>query len=294
MQMKKPEFDALLSRMSGEVNCALDKLFSEKCDTDLFESMRYSLAAGGKRIRPVLLLAFAERAGLSREKAMEFACGLELIHTYSLIHDDLPCMDDDDLRRGRPSNHMVFGYAGALLAGDALLNGAFELMLSCRSVPAENVLAAAGYIANSSGRWGMILGQSLDLGDFARDVDDRIRLSVLKTGAIIRGACVGGLLLAGVNDEKLLTAAEEYATALGLAFQMRDDVLDVTSTEEELGKPIGSDSKEDKTTFVSLLGIDETEKQIEILTDRAVSAVSVIDSDGFLSALVCALAGRKN
>lgn len=294
MQMLKADFENKLNTLSGEVNAALDRLFREKCDTALFDSMRYSLSAGGKRIRPVLLLAFAEAFGLEREKAMDFALSLELIHTYSLIHDDLPCMDDDDLRRGRPSNHVVYGYAGALLAGDALLNAAFELMTSCRTVPAENALAAAGYISSTSGRLGMILGQSLDLDDAAKTVEERTELSLLKTGAIIRGACVGGALLAGVRDQEMLSAAETYAKCLGLAFQMRDDILDVTSTAEELGKPIGSDAEEDKTTFVSLLGIEKTEEEINRLTHTAINAVAGIDRDGFLSALVTALAGRKS
>ena len=293
MPMTKTDFELKLSKLSSEVNAAIEKLFCEECNTELFSSMRYSLSAGGKRIRPVLLLAFAECAGIPCEKAMDFALSIELIHTYSLIHDDLPCMDDDDLRRGRPSNHMVYGYAGALLAGDALLNGAFELMLSCKTVSAENAMAAAGYIGSTSGRLGMILGQSLDLANASVSVEERISLSRLKTGAIIRGACVGGLLLGGVRDEKLLSAAEKYAENLGLAFQMRDDILDVTATEEELGKPIGSDEEEDKTTFVSLLGIEETEKRIAALTSEAVSAVSPIDRDGFLAALVQSLAGRN-
>ncbi|MBQ1222736.1 MAG: polyprenyl synthetase family protein [Oscillospiraceae bacterium] len=291
--MKKTDFIFKLDSLSSEVNIALDKLFGEECKTELFNSMRYSLSAGGKRIRPVLLLSFAEAAGLKRDDAMDFACAIELIHTYSLIHDDLPCMDDDDLRRGRPSNHIVYGYAGALLAGDALLNAAFELMLNCKRVSAENAMAAAGYIGTTSGRTGMILGQSLDLANAAVSVEERIHLSALKTGAIIRGACVGGLLLAGIRDEKLLSAAEKYAENLGLAFQMRDDILDVTATEEELGKPIGSDSEEDKTTFVALLGIEETEKQINMLTEEAIAAVSDIDKDGFLTELVLSLANRK-
>ena len=291
--MKKTDFIFKLDSLSAEVNIALDKLFGEECKTELFNSMRYSLSAGGKRIRPVLLLSFAEAAGLKRDDAMDFACAIELIHTYSLIHDDLPCMDDDDLRRGRPSNHIVYGYAGALLAGDALLNAAFELMLNCKRVSAENAMAAAGYIGTTSGRTGMILGQSLDLANAAVSVEERIHLSALKTGAIIRGACVGGLLLAGIRDEKLLSAAEKYAENLGLAFQMRDDILDVTATEEELGKPIGSDSEEDKTTFVALLGIEKTEKQINMLTEEAIAAVSDIDKDGFLTELVLSLANRK-
>ena len=293
MPMMKNDFNARLNGISAEVNTEIEKLFCEECKTDLFESMRYSLSAGGKRIRPVLLLSFAEAAGLKRDDAMDFALAIELIHTYSLIHDDLPCMDDDDLRRGRPSNHIVFGYAGALLAGDALLNAAFELMLNCKTVSAVNAMAAAAYIGKTSGRTGMILGQSLDLADAASSAEDRIRLSALKTGAIIRGACVGGLLLAGIRDEKLLNAAEKYAENLGLAFQMRDDILDVTATEEELGKPIGSDREEDKTTFVSLLGIEETEKQIKTLTEEAICAVSDIDKDGFLAELVLSLASRK-
>lgn len=289
--MQRAEFDARLDALAAEVNAALDKLFREDCDTALFESMRYSLAAGGKRLRPVLLLKFAEAGGLERVRAMDFACAIEIIHTYSLIHDDLPCMDDDDLRRGRPSNHIVYGYAGAMLAGDALLNAAFELMLGCRSVPAEDVLAAAACIAESSGRRGMILGQSLDLADAAEDPAARERLSSLKTGAIISGACRAGLLLAGVRDEKLISAAGIYAENIGIAFQIRDDVLDVTSNSETLGKPVGSDSE--KTTFVGLLGIENAQKRIDELTDAAISAVEPLDGDGFFASLAKMLAGRR-
>ena len=279
-----------LAALARLVEDGLDRLFREPCDTRLFESMRYSLTAGGKRLRPVLLLAVSDAAGTAPEAVLDFALGVELIHTYSLIHDDLPCMDDDELRRGRPSSHMVFGEAGALLAGDALLNAAFELMFSCRGTAPENVLAAGAYFARCSGREGMILGQSLDLADAAADAASRERLSRLKTGCLLEGACVSGLLLAGVRDEARLDAARIYAQSVGVAFQIRDDLLDAVSTPEVLGKPVGSDK--DKTTFVDLLGPDGCEARIGALTDRAAAAAELVDPSGFLAALARRLAER--
>jgi geranylgeranyl diphosphate synthase type II len=286
-----------------KINAYLAGLFCEpEVEAGIFlnKSMKYSLDCGGKRLRPVLLLEFASLCGLSPECAMSFACSVELIHTYSLIHDDLPCMDDDPLRRGKPSSHVVFGEAGAVLAGDALLNAAFELMLTeADRLPPVNVLSAAAEIARSSGRLGMIAGQAMDITNEKTSKKDATyqyleKLSAYKTGAIIKGACVAGVKLAGVKDPVKLEAAAEYGRALGLAFQIRDDYLDVYGDEQTLGKATGNDEKQGKVTFADVLGKDGCEKQIQSLTESAVKAVSVFKDNAFLVWLARKMAERSS
>lgn len=295
------ENEALLHERVAAVNQALYSMFCEpECagNVRLHESLRYSLAGGGKRLRPVLLLAFAELGGVSQEDAMDFACAIELIHTYSLIHDDLPCMDNSDVRRGRPASHCVFGEAGAVLAGDGLLNAAFERMLSANpTIPAANRLAASSELANAAGRLGMIAGQWIDLANEStnstQDVEALTRLCLLKTGAIIRGACLAGLRLGGVTDDKQLEAAASYANALGLAFQIRDDVLDVTGDAAQLGKNTGRDAGNGKTTFATLLGPDGCAAEIRRLTDQAVQALRAFEQPSFLIELAESLVARE-
>lgn len=295
------ENKVLLNKRITAVNQALYAMFHEsECaeHVRLHESLRYSLEGGGKRLRPVLLLAFAELGGVSQDDAMDFACAIELIHTYSLIHDDLPCMDNSDVRRGRPASHCVFGEAGAVLAGDGLLNAAFERMLSaCSTISAANRLAAASELAESAGRFGMIAGQWIDLANEAtgsvQDLAALTRLCLLKTGAIIRGACLAGLRLGGVTDSKQLEAAADYANALGLAFQIRDDVLDVTGDTARLGKNTGKDACNGKTTFVTLLGLDGCAAEIRRLTDQAVRALKVFEHTSFLTELAESLVARE-
>ena len=286
------------------INEAADKYVSEKAfsgreSTGLSEmlgAMAYSLKNGGKRIRPMLTLEFCRLCGGDYEKAIPFALGAEMIHTYSLIHDDLPCMDNDDMRRGKPSNHMVFGYANALLAGDALLTLAFETVLAAEGVSAEAKAKAGLELAKAAGCSGMIAGQVMDLANEGRTapLDDVRKTDKLKTGEMIKVSCIMGCIAAGADEEKI-KAAEVYSENIGLAFQIVDDVLDVTSDEKTLGKPIGSDAENQKSTYVSLLGLEKSAEYAEELTATAKNALKIFGDEGdFLIQLADMLASRKN
>ena len=271
----------------------------------LQEAMRYSLLGGGKRIRPILALKFCEAAGGKAEEALEFACGVEMLHTYSLIHDDLPCMDDDDLRRGRPTNHKVYGECVATLAGDALQAAAFQTVLCAPGPWSEEGKAAPGraaaVLAEAAGESGMCGGQYYDtLGDGKPHTEEElIAIHDKKTGALLRAACLMGVIAASGQrtvDESCLAAARAYATELGLAFQIRDDMLDVTATEEALGKPIGSDAANSKTTYVTLLGLAGCAGRIRDCTERAKAALEsghFRGSTEFLCRLADELATRE-
>lgn len=237
---------------------------------EIVKAMDYSLSSGGKRIRPVIAIFAAKSLGAGSESVMPYAAAIELIHTYSLIHDDLPCMDNDDLRRGRPTNHKVFGEATAVLAGDALLNFAFETALMADTEP-EKKIALLKIIARSAGLYGMIGGQILDMeGEKRKLAADEIRLmQKLKTGALIKAAAAIGAVAAGERKEFF----DVYAENLGLAFQLKDDILDVTATTEELGKPVLSDEKNEKSTFVSLYGVDGTKRLLEETTEKAIASL---------------------
>lgn len=249
----------------------------------LYESMRYSALAGGKRVRPMLTLEFCRLLGGEVKEALPFACAVEFVHTYSLIHDDLPCMDNDDMRRGRASNHIAFSEDIALLAGDALLTLAFEVMLSAenlKSVPAQRVVAAAGVLARMSGADGMVGGQVIDLESEGKETTEEtvLTLNSLKTGCLIKAACLMGAIIGGANENQL-KAAEEYAECIGQTFQLVDDILDVTSTTESLGKPVNSDIQNEKSTLVSIYGIDECRKRADEYTNRALEALEKIGGD---------------
>ena len=249
----------------------------------LIDAVRYSLDLPGKRVRPSLTLAFCELCGGTKEAAMPFACAVEMVHTYSLIHDDLPCMDNDDYRRGQPSNHKVYGEDIALLAGDALQSMAYAAMLSDEAVAAvggERAARAARILAEKSGLLGMVGGQVIDLSIEHQEVGiDLVRLmEEKKTANLIEAACMMGCVVGGGSEEQI-QAAEQYAHAIGLAFQIVDDILDVTSTAEELGKPIGSDEENEKNTFMSLLGIDRCRALVKLLTAEAVEALSAFEGD---------------
>lgn len=261
-----------------EINSAL-KDYLPKGDDVVSQAMRYSIENGGKRIRPTLLLEFCNVCGGDYKKAMPFACALEMIHTYSLIHDDLPCMDNDDFRRGKPSCHIAFGEEYALLAGDALLTLAFETAMKS-NLSAETTLKAAKELAKAAGVCGMVGGQVLDLQNEGKKVGaaELEKTDRLKTGELIRAACVLGCVCAGADDSKIC-AAEKYADGIGIAFQIVDDILDVTSDEKTLGKPIGSDAENEKSTYVSLLGIDESRKKVQRLTSQAKDALDAFDGD---------------
>lgn len=284
-----------LKILQNEINAALDGFFWEDCPQKvLLDAMRYSLLAGGKRIRPVLLLKFCEAAGGERSAALMAACGIEMLHTYSLIHDDLPCMDNDDLRRGKPTCHKVFGETNAVLAGDALQSAAYGAVLSSPVAP-ERTAAMAKTLAFAAAEQGMCGGQYLDTSKEGLPVteDELYEIHRLKTGALLRAACVMGVQCAGGTAEQV-SAAEDFAMNLGLAFQIRDDVLDTISTVDELGKPIGSDAAEKKTTFVSLLGVEECSRLVHEHTEKAKSAIAGLFSDtDFLCWLADVLADRR-
>lgn len=272
---------------SGRESAGLDKML---------EAMAYSLENGGKRIRPMLALEFCRVCGENPQKAIPFALGLEMIHTYSLIHDDLPCMDNDDMRRGKPSSHKVFGEADALLAGDALLTLAFETVLSAPGMSGEQRAAAGLALAKAAGCSGMIAGQVMDLANEGRKapIEDVAKTDRLKTGELIMAAASMGCIAANADAEKLNTA-REYCADIGLAFQIVDDILDVTSSSEVLGKPVGSDGENEKSTYVSLLGLEKSQALADELTEKAKAALSVFgDEKEFLSMLADMLADRKN
>lgn len=277
-----------------EINSAL-KEYLPAADDVVSQAMRYSVENGGKRIRPALLLEFCRVCGGDYKKAMPFACALEMIHTYSLIHDDLPCMDNDDFRRGKPSCHIAFGEEYALLAGDALLTLAFETAMKS-NLSAEITVKAAKELAKAAGVMGMVGGQVLDLQNEGKKVgvSDLQKTDELKTGELIRAACVLGCVCAGADDKKI-AAAEKYAHDIGIAFQIVDDILDVTSDEETLGKPIGSDEENQKSTYVSLLGIEKSRKTAEELTFNAQKALDAFDGDvSSLKDFAEKLKNRKN
>ena len=265
---------------------------------ELLDAMRYSLLAGGKRVRPVLALKFCEALCGDMEPALDYACAVEMLHTYSLIHDDLPCMDDDELRRGKPTCHVKYGEWLALLAGDALQAAAFErLALSARTSPKANA-KACGLLASAAGRNNMCAGQYLDMVEESHALDEArlTQIHLRKTSALLGAACLLGLTASPAEPaEEQWTAAERYARELGLAFQIRDDMLDVESTAEELGKPIGSDRDNGKTTFASLYGLEKCAELVAEHTRLAQeSIIGVFRNTDFLCALAQSLAARKN
>lgn len=260
----------------------------------LVDAMSYSLLGGGKRIRPVLTLEACRFCGGDVEKALPFACALEMVHTYSLIHDDLPCMDDDDFRRGRPTNHRVFGQANAVLAGDALLTAAFELLSKAPHFSAEQRLAAVRVLSEAAGPSGMVAGQVLDMeGSVQIKELSQIRaIESLKTGKLIVAAVQLGCI-AAKGDEEVMQALSTYAEKIGLAFQIQDDILDCEGDEEELGKPIGSDKANGKVTFVTLTDIETCREMVRSLTGEAQAALGNPESNGFLQWLSQKLSERR-
>ena len=289
-------FEERLTSYVTQIERALDAaLTTADCrgQESIVEAMRYSALAGGKRLRPVLTLEFCRVSGGSPADAMPFACALEMIHTYSLIHDDLPCMDNDDLRRGKPTNHKVFGEGMAVLAGDSLLTYAFETAAAAQ-IPSDRAIRAIGVLAHEAGYYGMIGGQVLDLAAEHRQIShaELTTLQDMKTGALIRAAARMGCIVGGASQEQL-QAAETYSNALGLAFQIQDDILDIEGDEAEFGKPIGSDEKSGKSTFPGLLGLDACREQVRSLTDEAIAALGVFAENTFLTDLAESLVGRR-
>lgn len=288
----------MLETYRKAVEEALERALPAPAENDpaakVTEAMRYSLLCGGKRVRPALLLAFCELCGGDWHRALPFACAVEMVHTYSLIHDDLPCMDDDDMRRGRPSCHKVYGEAMALLAGDGLLTKAFECALS---FPEPELAARGGLeLARLTGYTGMVGGQCIDLSTEGKDVDIEL-LKVMdngKTVALIEAACRMGVIAAGGGEEPL-DAASRYATGVGMAFQIRDDILDVLGDASKLGKNTGMDSAHEKRNYVSLLGVERAQELVEQYTGEALEALNDFPGDSsFLRGFALELAGRES
>ena len=283
------QYQEYLARANQALEKACETFLPE--ESEVCRAARYSLLGGGKRIRAVLVLAVCDMLNGSAEAAEQFAAAVEMLHCYSLIHDDLPCMDDDDLRRGKPTNHKVYGETLAVLAGDALQPAAYRLILTAPGLTDVQRADCALILANASGPDGMVAGQVLDTLHHPSAQDELTEVHHLKTGTMIAGACMLGVGAAG-GSEAARKAAETYGYQLGLAFQIRDDMLDVIGNADEFGKPIGSDKDEGKVTYVDRLGLDNCGKLIHELTEQAVSAVSDLDRDGFLTALAESLTER--
>ena len=266
--------------------------FESMPQAGLAEAMRYSLLAGGKRIRPMLVLEFCRISGGDIEKALPAACGIEMLHTYSLIHDDLPCMDNDDFRRGRPTNHKIYGEGLAVLAGDALLTDAF-LMASTAQLPKPGDMATAiGLLAECAGSPGMVGGQVLDIMSQERELTEQEVLDIQsrKTGCLINAACGLGAIAGGASEAQF-EAACQFAAGIGLAFQIRDDMLDVIGTQAELGKATGVDAE--KNTFVRLYGLEKCEELVQKYTNYALDALQVFEDTEYMAALAKSLTDRR-
>ncbi len=289
---------AVLAEDAAAVEALMDPLYRTggRTDATLDEAMRYSLLAGGKRVRPALVLEFCRLFGGNPSDAVPFAAAVEMIHTFSLIHDDLPCMDDDDLRRGRPTNHKVFGEANALLAGDALALDAFGMAAANAAVSAEARATAVMLLSTAAGSDGMVRGQIIDMfgEQNALTYEELLTLHKHKTGALIRVSAQLGCLAAGrAVGSPEMTAAEGYAERIGLAFQVIDDILDVTSTPEALGKSVGGDAEHHKNTFLSFSSIEDAEAYADRLTREAVELLAPYPGNERLTALAHYLAVRK-
>ncbi len=260
----------------------------------IYDAMAYSLFAGGKRLRPVIMMMTAKMLGKEPQTVLPFACAIEMIHTYSLIHDDLPAMDNDDLRRGKPTNHKVYGEAVAILAGDALLTLAFETAAgyNVAGVCKKSVIAAIAELAQAAGADGMIGGQVVDIDSHDEDAQLLKYLHSLKTGALIRASGVIGAILSGADEEQI-KAVDGFCENLGIAFQIQDDILDVEGSEEELGKPIGSDAENNKSTYVTLFGLEKARELSAEYTAKAICSLDIFENRGELCNMAKKLTERK-
>ena len=291
-------FEEVWSERRELIEEALKKELHEgrELDATLMKSMEYSLMAGGKRLRPILLMAAADACGKDGRAFITSACALEMIHTYSLIHDDLPAMDDDNLRRGKPTNHVKFGAGMATLAGDGLLTMAFEVLTREKNVRPETILSVIREVSVAAGTSGMVGGQAIDLESEGRRIDLTClrRMHMGKTGALFRAALRTGAILAGAS-EKELAALTQYAEAFGLAFQITDDILDVTGSEAEIGKPVGSDRRNEKSTYVTLTSLARAQELVDEAIESALSAVEIFgEKASFLQDLVRFLSHRRS
>ena len=266
--------------------------FHNEPQKQLFDAMEYSLLAGGKRLRPIFAMDFCRMCGGDWKQAVPFGAAVEMIHTYSLIHDDLPCMDNDDYRRGRLTNHKVYGEAMAVLAGDALLTDAFVMAASTKTVKPEDIGFAISVLGECAGSLGMVGGQVLDIMSEQRDCTEEEVLAIQsrKTGALINAACVLGVIAAG-GTKAQIAAAGRFAGALGLAFQIRDDMLDVIGTAEEMGKGVGTDAA--KNTFVKIYGLEQCEQLVRKYTAVALEALEEFQDTEFMAELANKLTTRR-
>lgn len=292
-------FNAYMLQKANSVNQALEAAVALREPQKIHEAMRYSLLAGGKRVRPMLCIAACELVGGHESMAMPSACAVEMIHTMSLIHDDLPCMDNDDLRRGKPTNHKVFGEDVAVLAGDALLSFAFEhVAVSTVGVPAARVVRAVGELAKSIGAEGLVAGQVVDIDSEGLSNVGLERLEFIhlhKTAALLEAAVVLGAIVGGGSDEEI-ERLRKFARYIGLLFQVVDDILDVTKSSQELGKTAGKDLVADKVTYPKLLGIEKSREFAEKLNKDAIDQLSGFDPEKAapLIALANYIAYRQN
>lgn len=271
---------------SARIDEALDRFLPSETELphSLHKAMRYSIFAGGKRVRPILMLAACQAVGGDPERAVPAACAMEMVHTYSLIHDDLPAMDDDDFRRGNPTNHKVFGEALAILAGDALLTEAFKLVSDVRfavGCAPSALLAVIHEIASCAGSYGMVGGQVIDMeSEGCKDIDIATvqYIHTHKTGALIKASVVAGALLGGADPERL-AAVTRFGEAAGLAFQIADDILDIEGTTEEIGKDAGSDQARGKATYPSVIGLNAAKDEAKAMMDEALRALEMFGAE---------------
>ena len=288
-------FDLLSKAYRSYIEEYLESIYAEFKDLpqkQLFEAMEYSLLAGGKRLRPIFVFDFCRMCGGDWHEAAPFAAAIEMIHTYSLIHDDLPSMDNDDFRRGRHTNHKVYGEAMAILAGDALLTDAFMMAARAQLPNPGDMATAIALIAECAGSMGMVGGQVLDIQAENREctVQEVLDIQNRKTGRLISAACALGAI-AGAADEEKFDAACRFAAGLGLAFQIRDDMLDVIGTQEEMGKGVGTD--ESKNTFVRIYGLEKCEELVQTYTNYALEALEVFENNQFMKELAMSLTERR-
>lgn len=273
----------------------LKDIYAQRCEEPqkpLFAAMEYSLLAGGKRLRPILAFEFCRMCGADWKQAAPFAAAIEMIHTYSLIHDDLPAMDNDDFRRGRPTNHKIYGEALAILAGDALLTDAFGVAAAAKLPKAGDMATAIGVLSECAGSLGMVGGQVLDIMSQERELNEQevLDIQTRKTGCLINAACALGVI-AGGGTEAQYDAACQFAAGLGLTFQIRDDMLDVIGTQEEMGKGVGTDA--DKNTFVKLYGLEKCEELVQKYTAYAMDALSAFQDTAYIAALADSMTRRR-
>lgn len=273
--------DALIKDYQARLDSRLDIILSESGQLydEVLRACNYSVLNGGKRIRPILLLEFYKLLGGDDDCAYNFACALEMIHSYSLVHDDMPCMDNDDMRRGKPSCHKAFGESTALLCGDALLTEAFSVAAKTMGIPSERVVKALMHLSSSAGVAGMIGGQMIDMS-LNEDADDNVLFDMyrLKTGALLKTACAIGCILAGADDT-LVAIAEKFGEKVGIAFQIIDDILDCQGDAKTLGKPVGSDEKNNKDTIVVRLGVEYCRELAKKYTDEAYECLEQFEGD---------------